>query len=60
MVAAGLLLVLAIARAGTTACPACGAVSGRVRSRYVRRLAGKHRELTVDSTQLRRDAGNTA
>ena len=49
MVAAGLLLVLAIARAGTAACPACGAVSGRVRSRYVRRLAdaaiGERRQL---------------
>ena len=59
MVTAGLLLVLAIARAGT-ACPACGAVSGRVRGRYVRRLAGQHRELTGDSAQLRRDASNTA
>jgi transposase len=38
-VAAGLLLVLARARAGTAACPACGAVSGRVHSRYARRLA---------------------
>jgi zinc-finger of transposase IS204/IS1001/IS1096/IS1165 len=37
--AAGLLLVLARARAGTAACPACGSVSGRVHSRYVRRLA---------------------
>jgi zinc-finger of transposase IS204/IS1001/IS1096/IS1165 len=39
MAAAGLLLVLARARAGTAACPACGSVSGRVHSRYVRRLA---------------------
>ena len=38
-VAAGLLLVAARARAGTAACPACGAVSGRVHSRYGRRLA---------------------
>ena len=37
--AAGLLLVLARARAGTAACPACGAVSARVHSRYGRRLA---------------------
>jgi transposase len=39
VVAAGLLLVLARARAGDAACPACGAVSGRVHSRYARRLA---------------------
>jgi hypothetical protein len=39
VVAAGLLLVLARARAGTAACPACGSVSGRVHSRYARRLA---------------------
>ena len=38
-VAAGLVLVAARARAGTAACPACGAVSGRVHSRYSRRLA---------------------
>lgn len=37
--AAGLLLVLARARADTGACPACGAVSARVHSRYARRLA---------------------
>ena len=37
--AAGLLLVLARARAGTAACPRCGTVSGRVHSRYQRRLA---------------------
>jgi zinc-finger of transposase IS204/IS1001/IS1096/IS1165 len=37
--ATGLLLVLARARAGEAACPACGAVSGRVHSRYARRLA---------------------
>jgi Transposase/zinc-finger of transposase IS204/IS1001/IS1096/IS1165 len=39
VVAAGLLLVLARARAGAAACPACGSVSGRVHSRYARRLA---------------------
>ena len=38
-VAAGLLLVLARARAATAACPGCGTASGRVRSRYERRLA---------------------
>ena len=38
-VAAGLLLVLARARAGTSACPKCGTVSGRVHSRYQRRLS---------------------
>ena len=38
MAAAGLLLVLARA-AGEAACPACGAVSARVHSRYGRRLA---------------------
>jgi transposase len=38
-VAAGLLLVLARARAATAACPGCGAVSGRVHSRYSRTLA---------------------
>jgi transposase len=37
--AAGLLLLLARARAATAACPGCGAVSGRVHSRYSRRLA---------------------
>ena len=37
--AAGLLLVLARARPGTAACPACGTVSARVHSRYARRLA---------------------
>ena len=37
--AAGLLLVAARAGAATAACPACGAVSGRVHSRYCRRLA---------------------
>jgi transposase len=37
--AAGLLLVLARAKAGEAACPACGAVSVRVHSRYARRLA---------------------
>jgi transposase len=37
--ASGLLCVLARARADTAACPACGAVSGRVHSRYGRRLA---------------------
>ena len=38
-VAAGLLLVLARARAATAACPKCGTVSGRVHSRYSRTLA---------------------
>ena len=38
-VAVGLLLVLARARASTAACPRCGTVSGRVHSRYSRRLA---------------------
>jgi transposase len=38
-VAAGLLLVLARAKAATAACPGCGTVSGRVHSRYERRLA---------------------
>ena len=37
--AAGLLLVLARARAAAAACPACGTVSGRVHSRYSRTLA---------------------
>ena len=37
--APGLLLLLARARAATAACPACGTVSGRVHSRYSRRLA---------------------
>ena len=37
--AGGLLCVLARVRADTAACPACGAVSGRVHSRYARRLA---------------------
>ncbi len=32
--AAGLLLLLARARAGTAACPSCGTVSGRVHSRH--------------------------
>jgi transposase len=36
---AGLLLVLARARPGTASCPACGTVSGRIHSRYARRLA---------------------
>jgi transposase len=39
VVAAGLLLVAARCGAATAACPACGAVSGRVHSRYARRLA---------------------
>jgi transposase len=39
VVAAGLLFVLARAGADTAACPACGSVSGRVHSRYGRRLA---------------------
>ncbi len=38
-VAAGLLLVLARARAATAACPKCGTEPGRVHSRYGRRLA---------------------
>jgi transposase len=38
-VAAGLLLVLARAKAATAACPGCGTVSGRVHSRYSRTLA---------------------
>jgi zinc-finger of transposase IS204/IS1001/IS1096/IS1165 len=38
-VAAGLLFVLARARAATAACPKCGTESGRVHSRYERRLA---------------------
>ena len=37
--AAGLLLLLARARAATAACPACGTVSGQVHSRYSRTLA---------------------
>jgi hypothetical protein len=37
--AAGLLLVLARACAPEVACPKCGTVSGRVHSRYSRRLA---------------------
>lgn len=36
--AAGLLLVLASAKGSEAACPACGAVSARVHSRYARRL----------------------
>jgi transposase len=36
---AGLLLLVARARAATAACPACGTVSGRVHSRYSRTLA---------------------
>jgi transposase len=39
VVAAGLLCVLARARASEAACPACGMESGRVHSRYPRRLA---------------------
>lgn len=38
-VADGLLVVRARARAPGAACPGCGTVSGRVHSRYVRRLA---------------------
>jgi transposase len=38
-VAAGLLVVVARARSGTAACPACETVSRRVHSRYSRRLA---------------------
>jgi transposase len=38
-VSAGLVCVLARARADTAACPVCGTVSGRVHSRYGRRLA---------------------
>jgi len=38
-VAAGLLLLLARAKAASAACPKCGAESGRVHSRYERRLA---------------------
>ncbi len=38
-VAAGLLLVMARARAPEAACPKCGTVSRRVHSRYSRRLA---------------------
>ena len=37
--AAGLLLVMARARAPGAACPRCGTMSGRIHSRYVRRLA---------------------
>jgi hypothetical protein len=37
--AAGLLLVMARARAAGAACPRCGTVSARVHSRYSRRLA---------------------
>ncbi len=39
VVAAGLLCVLARARSDTAACTKCGTVSGRVHSRYGRRLA---------------------
>ncbi|MBO0776215.1 MAG: ISL3 family transposase [Actinobacteria bacterium] len=39
VVAAGLLLVLARPKAAAAACPACGTASGRVHSRYERRLA---------------------
>ena len=39
MVTAGLLLVLARGRAQAAACPVCGALPGRVHSRYGRRLA---------------------
>jgi transposase len=38
-VTGGLLLVLARVRAATAVCPMCGTVSGRVHSRYDRRLA---------------------
>jgi transposase len=38
-VAAGLLVVMARARAGTATCPKCGTMSGRVHSRYSRTLA---------------------
>lgn len=38
-VAAGLLLVMARARAPEASCPKCGTVSARVHSRYSRRLA---------------------
>ncbi|HEX3304890.1 MAG TPA: hypothetical protein VHS32_01425 [Streptosporangiaceae bacterium] len=38
-VAAGLLLVMARARALEAGCPKCGTVSARVHSRYSRRLA---------------------
>jgi transposase len=38
-VAAGLMLVTARARAVAAACPKCGSASGRVHSRYSRRLA---------------------
>lgn len=38
-VAAGLLLVMARACAPEAACPKCGTLSGRVHSRYSRRLA---------------------
>jgi transposase len=38
-VASGVLLVAARAGAAVAACPACGAVSSRVHSRYARRLA---------------------
>ena len=37
--AAGLLLVMARARAPGAACPRCGTMSGRIHSRYERRLA---------------------
>ena len=39
MVAAGVLCVWARSRAGEAACPKCGMTSGRVHSRYSRRLA---------------------
>jgi len=39
VVAAGLLLVMARARAAEAACPRCGTASARVHSRYSRRLA---------------------
>jgi hypothetical protein len=39
VVAAGLLCVWARSRAGEAACPKCGMTSGRVHSRYSRRLA---------------------
>jgi hypothetical protein len=41
--AAGLLLVLARAKAPSAACPTCGAESGRIHSRY-RAPAGRRRD----------------
>jgi transposase len=51
--AAGLLLVLARARTAMAACPKCGTGSGRVHSRYQRRLAdaavgGRQVEIRLD------------